>query len=390
MKVSSRPLQPSDFDRCWPLSGHGNRFGPEEQHGLRAAWSMMLPEGDMVGIAVEDLDAPTGNRTIGFGASLFVTDEWLLHFRARPEPYALTRLLLKASCADSPILKRREIGRYNANGGLNLVVVHRGELFLSNAEQFPLAAKELIVGFQQQNAGFQIREMLNEVYGSSELTWGTAGGNWKLRNDYSQFYQLNSVAFPDADLHPYLIGATAREVTVSSALWCMFSASPPVLGLSDRQKRVFALAVKGFSNQEITQCTGLDREAVRNCFRAGYRKMDAGPLIGGDTSVQLSPDAPPCGHARHRLINVLRRHPEELRPWTAAFLPRKTQGPIFSPTTSSPSPGSKGEAVPHLHSPAAECICCAPRGRFPKGHEQTKKTLAGASQHLKYCFRSAD
>jgi hypothetical protein len=175
----------------------------------------LLPRDAMFAAVVEDVSGG-GRRLLAFGGDLFVTDERMAKLRSSPTPLELTRVLLEAGRPGSSILSQRQIGLHNAQGGLNMVVVHRGEFackpppganwdefFRSCAsEEHSRAVERIVWAFQEVNRGFHVREMLCEGYGPFEMQWAFSGGNWKLRSDYSDYYSRSAEPFPSEHEHP--------------------------------------------------------------------------------------------------------------------------------------------------------------------------------------------
>jgi len=347
MKLSVRPLEPEDFDECWAISTLREKFPTEDACRVRAAWAYLLPRDEMFGAVVADVSGG-GRRPLAFGAVVFVTDEWMAEVRSCPKPFALTQLMLGAGKPDSSILNQRQIGLYNAQGGLNVAVVHRGEFarkppvgarweefFLSpDSQEFSRTVERIVWAFQEVNRGFHLREMICEGYGPFDLQWGLSGGNWKLRSDYAEYYSRSAECFPSEQEHPYLFGATKDETTVNSALWFMFQASPPVLGFSARQKQVFLQAVRGYSNESIAARLAISEESVHNCFRMGYDKVRGHPVLGAELQDEAQTETgKDRSRKRDRFVELLRTHPEELRPWSTKPVLRRMDIPVFSAST---------------------------------------------------------
>jgi hypothetical protein len=102
------------------------------------------------------------------------------------------------------------------------------------------------------------------------------------------------------------------------------------LGFSVWQKRVFLLAVRGCSNASIAARLDISEESVRSCFRTGYEKVRAHPVFG----VQLEDEAragkeKALSRKRHKFIEILQTHIEELRPWSAKPVLERKSGTFF-------------------------------------------------------------
>jgi hypothetical protein len=173
--------------------------------------------------------------------------------------------------------------------------------------------------------------MLCEGYGPFEMQWALSGGNWTLRSDYSKYYARSAEPFPSEQEHPYLLGATKQEVTVNSALWAMLQASKPVLAFSALQQRVFLQALRGHSNESIAARLQISEESVHSCFRLGYDKIREHAVMGVEMGDEAEAESGKArSRKREKFIEILRRHPEELRPWSTRPVVRRMGAPASS------------------------------------------------------------
>jgi hypothetical protein len=290
----------------------------------------LLPRDEMRGVVVEDVSEGECARVLAFGASVFVSDEWMIKLSVNRKPLDLTRALLEAGSSTSGVLDYRQIGLYNAQGGLNLICPHRGELFggmrsgelaAARSEVVGVLVKSLVDAFQDVHRGYHLREMLNEAHGSFERDWCLEGGNWSLRDDYSEYYSRHAEFFPVEQDHPYLIGATAPETAMNSALWCMFQFTPPTLEFSNRQKQVFQQALHGDSNRMIAERLRISEETVLNSFCAGYEKVEDHTVLRRELE---------DGRKRQRFLELIRGQMEEVRPWRPMPALKRRDKPIFA------------------------------------------------------------
>jgi DNA-binding CsgD family transcriptional regulator len=120
-------------------------------------------------------------------------------------------------------------------------------------------------------------------------------------------------------------------MTVNSAIWSVFQASKPVLGFSALQQRVFLQALRGYSNDSIAARLGITEESVHNCFRAGYDKVREHRVLSVDMEDEAETESGKARlRKREKFIYLLRRHPEELRPWSTKPALKRMGAPAFS------------------------------------------------------------
>src|SRR5262249_49335317 len=107
-----------------------------------------------------------------------------------------------------------------------------------------------------------------------------------------------------------------------------------ILDLSPLQKRIFLRAAEGMSNASIARDLGITQNSIQGCFRAAYEKIQDDPAFRAAFYECLPDNKPrPAAHKRHALVEVLRRHIEELRPWHKTPHITRHPTPIFSPDT---------------------------------------------------------
>lgn len=269
---------------------------------------------------MEDLDLPRATRILGFGATVFVSDDFAQTLCAKPVPYRLASLLTEYDPRCKAILDEPRIAEANAAAELNLAIIQKGW----NApmiEATPLIGVRLTQIFTQLHRGYRMKTIFSEPLGSIELNWDLNGG-FRILDDYQHWFLEASEVLPPAEEYPYLVWASRGESPITTIPGIMFQTPAPRLFFSPRQKSVFLAAAGGLQNARIAETLKLRPQSVQNAFRLAYRKIGSTPDLERMVfeQDQVSPQ-----ERRTRLLRFLEKFPEELRPWKSSRAPARVR-----------------------------------------------------------------
>jgi hypothetical protein len=166
MSLSHRPTTPQDLEACLPLIRNGFAFGLAERPHLLALWRHLLDKGITESTVIEERTGPTGSRIVGFGLSIFVTDEFAEDSRTRLPPYQARHVLERWCQGKPPFLNAAQIRRANSGSGLNVVVLHHGwENTDGGKTPSPEISLKIYEAFYAHHIGYHLRHFQHEVYG---------------------------------------------------------------------------------------------------------------------------------------------------------------------------------------------------------------------------------
>ena len=321
-----RLVDDADLPRCLDLFDRNGRClvsAPVREH-LPRLWADWLAQDRRFPKPFalwEDLRGPHGPRLEAIGLSRFVHDEVHDLLLREPQPYLLDRLCRLALDGHQPFLDQREVARANAGAGLSLVM----PLYLQREHDLghPDSLRLRPIGpaaWYFCHAGYNVRRIHGEVYGRPAADYMAAGG----------FRTVQAFAAPagtpaDSEPHQHVIdrGDLPPGAINAMSLWVMHP-QPPALGLSPSLQTVATYALQGDTDRAIAARLGISADAVKQAWRAILRTVSAHmPELCADTSGATAPDAPPVRGAEHRrtVVEYLRQHMEELRPWAPADAP---------------------------------------------------------------------
>ena len=285
---------------------------------LLEMWRALLSNGAMQLFLVEDRARPAGSRIVSFSTAVFVTDEFCAEARLTLPPYLAVQLARRYVSRQLPVLTRGQIARANAGDGLNVVMCFEGwpQDGLS-PEQFLVVREKQKEAFHLALRGYRIKEFLTDPIGRETSQWMLDAGA-RLRRDYSSYFRKGPFPKPARSQRPYLIGLTKKEALAhpGSSIAGLFIYTPPRFGLSRSQQVLLRQALVGETCEKLATSLSVSPWTVKKRWHAIYQRV-------ADVDKELLPPAIAYGarvssrgaERRRYLLNYLRQHLEELRPY---------------------------------------------------------------------------
>ena len=277
-------------------------------------WHFLLDSPATVSLVVEDQQRPPDSRLVGCAQLAFVSSGFMLLMRDAPEPWANVRVVRPLPNGSPPLLSPGQIAYANATTGLSALFTrwHRADRRLGPEE---LLETNLFLhdAFQAYSRGYHFRELLIEATGEPARDQAIRAG-FSLRCDYEAFYKA-APPLPPPALRPFLMGVTREEALTADG--CLMSYyfvhRKPRLGLTSAQQALLGLCVRqaDLSDAELADALGVPLHRVKNLFRAAYQRISC---ISFDLLPALG-DQKRGVEKKRRLLQYLREHPEELRPY---------------------------------------------------------------------------
>ncbi|HMW21940.1 MAG TPA: hypothetical protein PKC59_00775 [Burkholderiaceae bacterium] len=257
---------------------------------------------------------PDGTAILqAFGVSLFVDDATYDALRDGDAPYFAEALCTAWLDDRAGVLSADAIARDNAGGGLNVVAPfyvqrHHDLNHPVSRRLMPLGAAAWFFC----HGGYNVRRILWEAYGQPSLGYLLAGGFRHLRS-------FPAPADGPRDCQPHWCEVTredhARPAAFNAmAMWAMVP-PPPRMHLPLSQQSVVILALQGDTDQRVAARLQISLDAVKQAWRA--ISAAAAPFVpelhdppGDGSGLGVR------GAERRRVVvEYLRQHMEELRPW---------------------------------------------------------------------------
>lgn|GEM_PF-371709 len=315
-----RPAQKSDLEIGFNHLQERALYNEVSRKDTLQFWNHLLETGSCITVVIEDRGLPKGKRLVVFGLSVFVTDAFVKEARTTLPPFLGLRIMEKWKGGERVFLTPEEIARANAAEGLNLVILHYGlDISRLNPEDAFRAQQMLQQLAVAYHAGYQIKELLNQYYG---LEWKKIFDNsgFVLRRDYREFTGTPYIpARLESKLHPHLVGSSFAEAlkypgTRAAYLCCR--SIPPRFRFLPAEQEVLRKALMGETDEEIGLSIPVSHWTVKKRWQTLYdRVMKVDPDLLSDLPEAYRAMGGPQKQRRRYLLDYLRNHPEELRPY---------------------------------------------------------------------------
>jgi hypothetical protein len=308
-----RPLEERDFPACVELLRGHLAYPASILPELPEVWRRLLREDALVAAVVESrsLDGKPGN-IFAFGMVVFVTDAWIVAARTSEEPYLSMKTVRQELAGPSPILRPAAIRRANRGSGLNALHLHYAETRSSEELRSGLEYR-MQLAFVEYMRGYRVQGVFVELW-DEILPYAILNGPAKVLTDYAGYFRQRGEPLPSPGRCPFLLGLTREEVLgdFGNVLASVFAHTPPRLGFTRAEQRMLRQAVFGYTDLELAPRLQLALPTIKNRWRALYDRLGR---IAPDLGFDLDPSSEVRGQEkRRRLLEYLRRHPEELRP----------------------------------------------------------------------------
>jgi hypothetical protein len=282
---------------------------------LPEMWRTLLSKGAMqLGLVTNRI----ASRIVSFSSILFITDEFCSEVRFKLPPYLGVELARQYLSGELPGLNRKQVARANAREGLNVMMCFDGSTMDGLSPEQLLAVRE-----KQGEAlhlalrGYRVKEFVAEPIGNEASQWMFDAGV-RLRRDYSEHFRRNGLSKPQPSRRPLLVGLTKNEAFAHSGgnIASLFICPVPRFYFNRSERVLLQHALMGETCEQLAASLSISPWTVKKRWHAIYdRVADIDPELL-PTPVAYGSRASSRGTERRRLLlNYLRQHLEELRPY---------------------------------------------------------------------------
>lgn len=272
---------------------------------LPAIWTRLLGQAGFNADVIEDLRRPPGQRLVGMGISIALNAHWqqrmqhstpagmagLIYDELRQQRYALPSDMA--------------LGEMNARGEVSFLVLHYHQLHMDMAD--PDTVEMLGVAmmlFRQAHAGYRLQGLYQEGLPEHAPFLESMGFRRKTQHDGSQGMAMYGLTREDAAA--MMPGPPVRDA---------FQFCPPRFGFTGAERRMLRLALVQMADADISDELGISQHSIKKLWRSVFNRA-------GDAMPHLFEEFAAAGEEgtrgpekRRRLVQYLRQHPEELRPY---------------------------------------------------------------------------
>jgi DNA-binding CsgD family transcriptional regulator len=285
---------------------------------LPEMWRTLLSGGAMQLCLVANRARLVGSPIVSFSAVLFVTDKFCSEARSTLPPYLGVELARRYLSGQLPVLNREQVARANAGEGLNVVMCFEGWMHdRFSPEQFLAVREKHSEAFHLALNGYCVKEFLANEIGEKNLQWMLDAGT-RLRRDYSNCFGKSGLREPESSRRPWLVGLTQEEAFVhpGSSVAALFIYTAPRFHFSRSQRVLLQHALMGETCETLAKSLSLSPWTVKKRWSAIYDRVADVDSELLPPSMSYSAHVSSRGAERRRyLLNYLRQHLEELRPY---------------------------------------------------------------------------
>lgn len=278
---------------------------------LPEIWRRLLRAEQLLGGVIVD-HAGDDEQIVAFSAAVFVAEPFIDEVLRTPRPFLAARVYQAIRAGRSPVLDLDGVRRANSGDGLNLVILHYGQMDWDLASPRTRAIlKAGHVGFPLAFDGYRLNRILEEVF-PDQLAAKLAAG-FMIKSTYGRDVE------PGRGDAPVLVGLFRDDPTSrlpGSTAASAFHYREPRFFFSAAEQRLLArAALEDADDRTIAARLGVSADAIRQTWRRIYRRVAEidSSVLGSDATagVRFGTRGP---EKRRHLLEYFRFHPEELRP----------------------------------------------------------------------------
>lgn len=311
LRLHGRLLGHADLQEAQRLVPAWLPLPPAVRAAIPSIWTRLLGHPGFNADVIEDLNRPAGQRIVGLGVAVALDDRWTRLLRENPPPFAPALLYDELLDGRFRPPADKDLARLNARGEVSFLVLHYEQVLtdLANPDTLQLLGVAMSL-FRFAHAGYRLHSLYQEAtaeQGGYMLSMGFRARTARQQAGLPELYGLQR---EEAAL--LLPGSPVRDA---------FQFTPPRFGFAASERRLLRLAVTDLTDPAIGDELGISGHGVKKLWRQVYqRAQDAMPGLFGDG------DAPAAAgegggrgpEKRRALLQYLRQHPEELRPYSAS------------------------------------------------------------------------
>lgn len=274
-------------------------------------WTRLLGHPGFNADVIEDLNRPAGQRIVGLGVAIALDTRWARLLRDDPPPFAPAQLYTELMDGRFQPPDDKALARLNGQGEVSFLVLHYEQTLqdLANPDTLEILGVAMSL-FRFAHAGYRLHSLYQEAIGEQGaymLSMGFQARTARAQAGVPELYGLQR-----DEAARLLPGTPVRDA---------FQFTPPRFGFAASERRLLRLAVTQMTDEAIGDELGISGHGVKKLWRQVHqRAQDAMPHLFEDSTA--TPDSGGRGPEKRRvLLQYLRQHPEELRPYSAAAMP---------------------------------------------------------------------
>jgi hypothetical protein len=316
--IRYRPMRLRDIPECGRIVASHPTLGPRyggEIANVCAVWRRLFANEWYFTSAVFEEVEGTRVRVLGAGLAAFVADDFLQEAKNPPSFWLGPEITRRVTRGDSPLLTEKQVAEANSRDGLNLLVLQTG----LNPEHFVQSEAQVVAAtaFVEDHRGFRLKEAFVQAESPEHLAGILNFGALVLGATEETNLDSDPQRLQQIVHEPHLVGLNRETVARQRGSWLasLFAYKAPRLGFSRSEQQLLLAAMRGKTDEELSNWLCVSLSAVKKGWRAIYgRVAEHLPDLIPD---QLSEGTLTLDRGKEKkrpLLAYLREHPEELRP----------------------------------------------------------------------------
>jgi hypothetical protein len=319
MNIQYRPMRPRDVDECVKAVAAHPDFHlqyREQLEPLRSALLRLVGSEGFRALVFEEFDGGK-IRNLGVGAIGFLTDHFASEVKTPPYFWVgpeLTRRLLQG---EMPFLSDNEVRRANSGEGLSLFAWPLG--FRSDDTKRAEVLNTFMATFIHEVRGYKLKEFIGQTT-VVEGARASLNSGAVLLSPQGRFRELPVEGASELLAKPHIIQILRDDALKCIGAWSssVFVYDPPFIGFPPSEQRLLLAALKGGTDEELSDELAISLSAVKKAWHSVYeRAAECLPqsVLNDDERADRS-NGERGKQKKQRLLTYLRDHPEELRPYS--------------------------------------------------------------------------
>jgi hypothetical protein len=324
MFLRYRPATLRDLKECQFCLRDSFAFDEQTRPLLISLWRDLMQSGQGSAAVIEDVSAVPGSRIQWFCFKVFADEEQGNYFKQDAPPFLARNLLeRKQQGLPLPLMTAEQLRRANSpeGAGVTMVVLNSGfpPPILQDPQKLALISDKVIDFNCYFVAGYNLREVLLELYDDFSFAWGRGAG-YHPRSDYAAFSEdiRTHKPTPKDGPAPQLWGVNREEGHrgIGTVAGIVFKYAPPQFYFRPAEQELLLWALASATDMELSEELCLSPNTIKRRWKAIYDRVEAAvpSLFENVHRAGESITGERGGERRRHLLSYLKHHPEELRP----------------------------------------------------------------------------
>jgi len=311
LRLHGRLVGHADLAEACHLVPDALPLPPAVRAALPALWARWLGHPGFNADLIEDMARPPGDRLVGLGMAMALDERWQARMRQAPPVHAAACLYEELHSGRFAPPSERELAQQSARGEVAFLVLHYHQRSTDLSDPDTLSTLGVAMDlFRRAHAGFRLAALYQEGFPEQAPYLLSMGFSALTRRD---------------DGGPELFGLTreqAERQLPGTPVRDAFQFTSPRLGFSASERKLLRLALTQVGDAQLGDELGLSAHTVKKLWRSILQRAgDALPTLF-DGEAGPVPTGTRGPEKRRDLLQYLRQHPEELRPFEQRAVPR--------------------------------------------------------------------